>query len=139
MGDLVLSGELNFLGMLDLKGDGGKVKVDGNEILVKQTPGNAHGKGVPVILPPPPAGPLDTGADATIIVSFNATITINGEHAVTMGVHMQGDIPTWPGMVLPSSNNSGVKANHIPMNVQNDTGITLPNGGTVTYDTSGQT
>ena len=47
MGDLVLSGQLNFLGMLNLKGDGGKVKVDGNEILVELTPGTAHGKGAP--------------------------------------------------------------------------------------------
>ena len=138
MGDLVLSGQLNFIGVLDLKGDGGKVKVDGNEILVEKPPGNAHGKGVPVILPPPPVGPLDTGVDATIFKSFNATITINGEIAVAMGLHLQGDTQIWPGMVMPSSNNAGVKANYLPTNVQNDTGITLPNGGTVTYDTSGQ-
>ncbi len=138
MGDLVLSGQLNFLGTLDLKGDGGKVKVDDNEILIEQAPGSAHGKGIPVILPPPPVGPIDTGVDATIFKSFNATITINGEIAVAMGLHLQGDTPMWPGMVMPSSNNPGVKANYLPMNVQKDTGITLPNGGTVTYDTSGQ-
>lgn len=138
MGDLVLSGELNLNGLLDLKSDGGKVKVDGNEILVEKPPGNPHGKGVPVILPPPPAGPIDAGPDATIIKSFNVTITINGETAVAMGLHLQGDTSIWPGMVMPSSNNPGVKANYLPMNVQNDTGVTLPNGGTVTYDTSGQ-
>lgn len=138
MGDLVLSGELNVSGPLDLKGDGGKVKVDSNEILVEKAPGTAHGMGAPVILPPPPVGPIDAGPNATIIKSFNSTVTINGESAVAMGLHLQGDIPMWPGLVLPSSNNSGVKANYLPMNVQNDTGITLPNGGTVTYDTSGQ-
>lgn len=138
MGDLVLKGQLNLLGMLDLKGDGGKVKVDGNEVLVQKPPGNAHGKGVPVILPPPPAGPIDDGPDATITVSFNSTVTINGEAAIAMGVHLQGRTAIWPGMVQPSSNNAGVKANHLLMNVQNDTGVTLPNGGTVTYTTSGQ-
>lgn len=138
MSDLELGGQLKLVGLLDLKGDGGKVTIDGNEILIKMPPGSPHGKGAPVILPPPPVGPIDAGPDATIFISFNATITIDGEVAVAMGLHLQGDIPMWPGMVLPSSNNSGVKANGLPINVQNDTGITLPNGGTVTYDTSGQ-
>lgn len=138
MGDLVLSGQLNFIGQLNLKGDGGKVKVDANEVLVELTPGTAHGKGAPVILPPPPAGPIDPGPNATIIKSFNPTVTIAGKTAVAMGLHLQGDTSIWPGMVLPSSNNPGVKANYLAMNVQNDTGVTLPNGGTVTYDTSGQ-
>ncbi len=138
MGDLVLGGDLNLIGALDLKGDGGKVKIDGNEVLVEKPPGNAHGKGVPVIVPPPPFGPIDAGPDAKIIKSFNATVTINGEIAVAMGLHLQGDTSMWPGMVMPSSNNAGVKANYLPINVQQDTGITLPNGGPVTYDTSGQ-
>ncbi len=140
MGDLKLSGDLNLIGPLDLKADGGKVKIDDKEILVVQTtPGNAHGTdGIPVILPPPPATPTDTGPNATIIVSFNNTVKIDGKAAVAMGVHLQGNTPTWPGMVLPSANNTGVKANYLFMNVQEDTGITLPNGGTVTYQQSRQ-
>jgi hypothetical protein len=139
MGDLVLTGKLNLAGQLDLKGDGGKVKVDANEILVvQQIPGKSHGTGPPVILPPPPVGPVDAGPNATIFMSFNATVTINGIAAVATGLHLQGNTPTWPGMVQPSSINTGVTANNAPINVQNDTGVTLPNGGTVTYDTSGQ-
>ncbi len=138
MGDLKLSGTLNLTGLLNLSGDGGKVKIDDNEILVEKPPGNAHGKGAPVILPSPPATPTDTGPDATIFKSFNSTVTINGDPAVTMGLHLQGNTPMWPGIVSPSINNAGVTVNFLPINVQNDIGTTLPNGGSVTYDTSQQ-
>lgn len=138
MGDLVLSGVLNLTGTLKLSADGGRVKVDENEILIEQTPGNAHGQGSPVILPPPPAGPIDTGVDATIFKSFTSTVTINNNPVVTMGMYLQGNTPTWPGMVLPSSNNPGVTVNYLLINVQNDTGITLPNGAPVKLTTSRQ-
>ena len=68
MADLVLSGLLNLKGTLKLAGSsGGKVKVDTFEVLVEVTKGQAgaaQGVGAPVILPPPPASPVDTGTDA---------------------------------------------------------------------------
>ncbi|PID85217.1 MAG: hypothetical protein CSB13_09225 [Chloroflexi bacterium] len=137
MGDLTLSGTLNLMGSLVLAGDGGKVTVDGNEVLVEDA-GHAHGAGVPVILPPPPASPVDTGTDAKIFKSFNSTVTTGGKAIVTMGLHLQGNIPTWPGMVLPSSMNPAVTINFIQINVAGDQGITLPNSGPVTYNSSGQ-
>lgn len=137
MSDLNLKGTLNLMGMLNLVGDGGKVCVEGNEVLVEDA-SVAHGTGIPVILPPPPASPIDTGTDAKIFKSFNPTVTAANKAIVVLGLHLQGDTGVWPGMVLPSSVNSTVSINHIAINVVGDMGITLPNGGSVSYGTSGQ-
>lgn len=137
MGDLVLSGLLNLGGTLNLTGDGGKVKVDSNEALVEDS-SVAHGTGIPVILPPPPASPLDTGTDAKIFKSFNATVTADNKPIVTMGLHLQGDTGAWPGMVMTSMVNPTVTINFLAINVVGDQGTTLPNGGPVSYGTSGQ-
>lgn len=144
MGDLVLKGLLNLKGMLTLSGaDGGKVKVGANEVLVEATKGKAgaaHGQGSPVILPPPPAAPIDTGVDAWIFKSFNATVTAGGANIITQGLHAQGDPgkATWPGMVQRSMLNPTVTINNIAINVVGDLGITLPMGTPVTYSQSGQ-
>lgn len=138
---LKLDGMLNLVGKLDLVADGGKVTATGAEVLVEvQPPSNPphSSAGVPVILPPPPTGPTDPGTTVWIIKSFNPTITVSGVPAIALGVHMQGTIPMWPGLVQPSSLNPGVKANGVPINVVGDQGTTLPNGGPVTYTTSGQ-
>lgn len=138
----MLSGLLNLTGTLDLSGDGGKVKVDTNEVLVKGQKGTgpAHGAGAPVILPPPPAAPLDTGTDVWIFNSFNATVTVGNVAIVTLGLCAQGNpgVATWPGMVLPSTMNPTVTINVLPINVVGDSGITLPNGGSVSFTASGQ-
>lgn len=142
MGDLALSGLLNLSGTLKLSGDGGKVKVGQAEVLVQGQKGSgpAQGVGVPVILPPPPAAPSDPGTDVWIVQSFNATVTVNDAAVVTLGITAQGDPgkATWPGMVLPSSVNPSVKINGLLINVEGDSGITLPNGGPVSFTTSGQ-
>lgn len=137
MADLILSGNLLLSGTLKLATtSGGKVKVDSAEVLVVE---GAEGKGIPVIQPPPPATPVDTGPKVVIKQSFNRSVTANNKTIVAQGVCMQGNTPTWPGMVLPSTQNNGaVKANGIPINVEGDSGITLPNGGSVTFNTSGQ-
>lgn len=144
MADLVLSGLLNLKGTLKLAGSsGGKVKVDTFEVLVEVTKGQAgaaQGVGAPVILPPPPASPVDTGTDAWIFKSFNATVTAGGANIVTMGMCAQGNpgTATWPGMVQPSTMNPTVTINFIAINVVGDMGITLPTGTPVTFSSSGQ-
>lgn len=137
MGDLNLMGLLNLTGDLKLSGDGGKVTVAGSEVLLEDS-GVAHGTGVPVILPPPPASPIDAGTDAKIFKSFNATVTVDNKSIVTMGLHLQGDAGTWPGMVLTSIVNPTVSINYLAINVVGDQGVTLPNSGPVAYNTSGQ-
>ena len=143
MTDLVLSGTLNLSGTLKLAASGGKVKVDSAEVLVlDSTSQTAHGKGVPVTQPPPPVGPLDPGTKARIMTSFNATVTVTvgGSDAavVALGITAQGNAPLWPGMVLPSTVNTGVKIDGTAINVKGDSGVTLPNGGTINFDASGQ-
>ena len=137
MGDLVLSGILNLKGTLQLEGDGGKVTVDGKPVLVEKS-GHNHGTGIPVILPPPPAAPTDPAPQVNIFKSFNSTVTAGGLNIVTMGLHLQGSTPTWPGMVLTSVSNPPVTINFLAINVEGDQGITLPNGGTANYTSSGQ-
>ena len=137
MGDLNLTGLLNLTGDLRLSGDGGKVTVVGSEVLLEDS-SVAHGTGVPVILPPPPASPIDVGTDAKIFKSFNASVTVENKPVVTMGLHLQGDASTWPGMVLTSMINPTVTINFLAINVVGDQGITLPNSGPVSYHTSGQ-
>lgn len=144
MTDLKLSGMLNLKGNLNLVGsDGGKVKVGEAEVLVevqKGVPTASQGKGVPVILPPPPAPPADTGPDTWIFKSFNATVTAGGVPIVTQGMSAQGNpgMATWPGMVQPSMVNATVTINFIPINVRGDMATTLPNGGPVSFTQSGQ-
>ena len=135
MGDLKLTGPLNFMGSLTLKD---KVLVGGSEVLVVA---NGLGQASPVILPPPPASPTDPAPGVNIIVSFNMTIKAGTKPIVAQGMCMQGSTPSWPGMVLPSSANSGgtaVKANGLPMNVVGDKGVTFPSGGSVSFTQSGQ-
>ncbi|MCP9835699.1 hypothetical protein [Cyanobium sp. La Preciosa 7G6] len=132
MTDLILKGTLNLAGTLNLvASNGGKVKIDAREVLVE----GATGTGVPVILPPPPAAPIDTGTDVNINQSFNQSVTVGPvkKPVVALGICLQGQTPTWPGMVLPSVNNSTVFINGVRVNVEDDTGVTLPNGGTITF------
>lgn len=143
MGDLVLKGLLNLKGMLTLQGaDGGKVKASEFEVLVEvpKGVGASQGQGVPVILPPPPAGPIDTGVDCWIFKSFNATVTAGGKNIVTMGMCAQGNpgTATWPGMVQQSIGNLTVTINNIAINVQNDMATILPTGTPVIFSQSGQ-
>jgi hypothetical protein len=136
MGDLVLKGNLMLFGTLELEADGGKVKVGDSEVLVED---GASGSAPPVMLPPPPVGPIEPGTAVEVLSSFNKTVKAGGTNAVTLGIVMQGSTPTWPGMILPSSGNTGpVMINGIPINVQNDQAIIFPSGGTATFDSSGQ-
>jgi uncharacterized Zn-binding protein involved in type VI secretion len=127
MTNLDLSGPLNLAGMLDLK-PSGKVTIAKVEALVQ----GATGQGAPVPLPPP------AGTKVTVRLSFNSTVTANGKAIVTQGVTMQGDIPTWPGVVQPSTANKLVTVNHIPINVVGDLALTLPTGTPAPLTTSGQ-
>ena len=146
MTDLLLTGMLNLTGSLKLAANNGKVMAAGKEILVVVgLTGSSQGNGIPVILPPPPAPkPLDDGAEVRIIKSFNDSVMVNTsngyKHAVALGLTMQGDVlKCWPGMILPSTNNTTmVTINRIAINVKDDTAVTLPNGGTVTFNVSGQ-
>lgn len=134
MADLTLKGRLNLMGNLTLKASGGgKVKVGSLEVLVELiAPGDPnHGIAPPVILPPPPTSPTDPGPKVWVINSFNKTVKIGTKPIVTQGLVIQGNIPSWPGMVLPSQGNTGpVTVNHIPMNVLNDQAVIFPSGGT---------
>lgn len=139
MGDLKLEGPLDLSGSLELNTDGGKVRVGEAEVLVLLTD-HVHGSRAPPVLLPPNS-PVDDGPNVRIIASFNKQVKVNGNDAVVMGVHVQGDKKTWPGMVLPSEKNKGPKSvtvNNLPVNVKNDKGVTLPNGATVKYENSGQ-
>lgn len=143
MADLVLKGMLNLAGNLMLQGSsGGKVKVDTLEAIVEcsSPPGDPnHGMAPPVILPPPPAAPADPGPKVWVINSFNKTVKAGTKPIVTQGIAIQGNVPTWPGMVLPSQGNTGpVTINHLPINVQNDQAVIFPSGGTAVLSTSGQ-
>lgn len=140
MGDLNLKGVLKLAGVLKLNPSGGKVLVDGKEALVVLQIGQKHGDAVaPVIMPPPPAAPLDEGLDVVVFVSFNQTVKAGDKAIVTQGMVMQGTkLRSWPGMVQPSSNNPTVKINEIAINVVNDMAIIFPSGGTATLGTSGQ-
>lgn len=146
MTDLILKGELNLAGNLKLAGDGGKVKVGTNEVLVEVGRNSlvSQGAGIPVILPLPPGTPIDNGTEVKVFNSFNSNVTVKvkGDDiaVVAQGICIQGSKPlgTWPGMVLPSTINKTVTINRIQINVDGDSGITLPNGGTVQFSASGQ-
>jgi hypothetical protein len=134
MADLKLDGLLNLMGNLTLKASGGKVKVGDAEALVQvNAPAESNqGTGTPVILPPPPAPPLDEVPKVWIISSFNQTVTVGSRPVVALGMVMEGGKagpPTWPGMMLPSKGNKGpVSVNHVPINVLGDQAVIFPTG-----------
>lgn len=144
MADLTLKKTLNLMGNLTLKpSSGGKVMIESAEALVEVTPSDPpqSSSAPPVILPPPPASPLQPQPTVWIVNSFNKTVKANAKCIVALGMAMQGQsgAPMWPGMVLPSSGNSTVTVNHIPINVVNDMAIIFPSGGSATFSSSGQT
>jgi uncharacterized Zn-binding protein involved in type VI secretion len=134
MANLELKGTLDFRGMLTLQGaGGGKVTAGGQEVLVEQVQCQAS----PVIQPPPPASPLDPGPTVRIISSLNKTVTAAGKAIVAMGMVLQGNVPTWPGMVMRGSGT--VTVNQIPMNVLNEQATIFPSGGSAVFNSgSGQ-
>lgn len=144
MADLTLKGTLNLMGNLTLKGDGGKVNIEGSEVLVEVQPTDPAqcSSAPPVILPPPPASPIPPQTTVRILNSFNKTVKAGTQNIVALGMAMQDGggpfSPLWPGMVLPSIGNSTVTINHIPINVQNDKAIIFPSGGSAAFDVSGQ-
>jgi hypothetical protein len=144
MGDLLLSGILDFQGVVDLVGDGGLVKASGAAVLVEAVRGvgKSHGQApAPVPIPPPPSPPSDpTGVDVWIFKSFNATVKAGGKVVVTQGMCAQGSagMAAWPGMVQPSTANPGVTVNHIAINVVGDLGTILPTGAPVPFTAHGQ-
>jgi hypothetical protein len=140
MADLLLSGVLDFRGVVDLVGDaGGHVKANGVEVLVQTVRGareKSHGVApAPVPIPPPPTGPSELGLDVWIFTSFNATVTAGGTAIVTQGMCAQGNpgLASWPGMVQPSTGNPGVTVNSVAMNVVGDLGTILPTGAPATF------
>ena len=142
MTDLILKGPLNLTGTLKLAANDGKVRVKINELEQPEVlvmTGESQGKGIPVIQPPPPAGPIDPGVGVKITNSINSKVTVKDLSIVTLGITAQGNNRTWPGMILPSKENTTVKINQIPINVVGDQAVTLPNGGTVNFNVSGQT
>jgi len=144
MADLTLKKTLNLMGNLTLKPSaGGKVMIESAEALVEVTPSDPPqcSSAPPVILPPPPASPLQPQPTVWIVNSFNKTVKANTKAIVALGMAMQGQsgAPAWPGMVLPSSGNSTVTVNHIPINVVNDQAVIFPSGGSAQFSSSGQT
>jgi hypothetical protein len=132
MANLELVGPLTLVGTLDLVGGGGgKVLVGGAEALVE----NAEGMGVPVLLPP--NAPADAGTKAVCLRSLGSpTMTAGGKTVVTTGLVLQGNSKTWPGMLLPSTANTGptaVTANGLPVNVLGDRATVFPNGGSANF------
>jgi uncharacterized Zn-binding protein involved in type VI secretion len=64
-----------------------------------------------------------------VISSFNKTVKIGTKPIVALGMVMQGNIPSWPGMVLPSKGNTDpVTVNHVPVNVVGDQAVIFPTG-----------
>jgi hypothetical protein len=138
-----LKGMLKLGGMLKLKnGAGGEVTIENKGILVELTPGTMppHAMAPPVIMPPPPAGPSDPGPQVVVINSFNKTVMIatakGDKPIVARGMVMQGATPSWPGMVMPGK--SQVMVNNIPANTITDMATIFPNGGSATFNMSGQ-
>lgn len=134
---------VNLKGRLDLTGTvvlGGKVLVGGVEALVVlPAPGTPrHGTAAaPVLVPPPPSPPQDPGLGVWIIESGNRSVRAGDRALVTSGRCVQGNVPTWPGNVLPSKGNTGVRAGGAAVCVVGDGG-TITAGGPVTFTTSGQ-
>lgn len=142
MANLDLKGPLDLAGDLTLQGDsGGKVTIGGVEVLVERMPADrpAHGSAPPVIVPPPPGAPADVGPFVNVINSFNKLVKVGTKAAVAQGMVMQGNTPMWPGLVLPTQNNSPpVTASGLPINVVGDQAVVFPSGASVTLSQSGQ-
>ena len=137
MADLTLKGVLNLMGNLKLNPQGGKVLVGdaGLEALVEGAEGQAA---PPVLIPPPPSPPNDPGVKVKVISSLNKAVTAGGKNLVASGIVMQGDIPSWPGSMLPSAGNPSVTINQVAINVLNDQATIFPSGGVGTFTQSGQ-
>jgi hypothetical protein len=139
MADMLLAGNLNFKGSLNLVADGGVVKANQKEVLIevpRGQAGEAHGQApAPVPIPPPPASPSDPGLDVWIFKSFNSSVTVRGRKIVTQGMCAQGNPgqASWPGMVQGSLKNPGICVNAIAMNVVDDLGTILPTGAVVSF------
>lgn len=150
MSDLTLKGTLNLMGTLTLKpAAGGKLKIGaaGLEALIEvpAASGPPQCSGAPpVMLPPPPAGPVHPEPTVWITNSFNKTVKVQGSagtaNIVALGMAMQGPpgAPVWPGIVQPSLGNPTVTITHVPVNVVNDLALILPSGGPATFTSSGQ-
>ncbi len=144
MPDLILKGTLSLMGDLTLEGNGGVVKLGDGELdaLVEVTPSDpAQCSGAPpVMLPPPPAGPIAPDPTVWIISSFNKTVKAGSKNIVALGMVMQGPsgAPIWPGMMQPSMGNPTVMINGTPGNVKNDMAMIFPSGGAATFTESGQ-
>jgi len=134
---------INLKGTLDLAGTlvlREKVLVGGLEALVVLiAPGTPmHGTAAaPVLIPPPPSPPQDPGLGVWIIESVNRSVRAGSRALITTGRCVQGNIPTWPGNVLPSKGNRGVRAAGAAVCVVGDGGV-ITAGGPVTFTTSGQ-
>jgi hypothetical protein len=144
MAGLTLKGPLNLMGMLTLNASGGKVIAGGAEVLVQvDAPAESNqGTAPPVILPPPPAPPLDEVPKVWIVSSFNQTVKIGTKPVVALGMVMEGGKagpPTWPGMMLPSNvNKDPVTVNHLAINVVGDQAVIFPTGASANFNVSGQ-
>lgn len=136
---LKLKGMLDLKGLLNLEAGGGVVTANEIEVIVQRPPASPphHGIGIPV--PIVPIAPIDPGVNTWIFLSFNQTVTISRIPIVTQGLHLQGNVPTWPGMAQRSVVNPTITIAKVPMLVLGDQGITFPNGGAVVYsNASGQ-
>jgi hypothetical protein len=145
MAGMQLEGSLNLMGDLTLNASGGKVTVGGVEALVQVDPRTKPNQGTapPVILPPPPASPLDEMTNVWVVNSFNQRVTIGTAPVVALGMVMEGGKsgqPTWPGMMLPSMGNTGpVTVNGVLANVLGDQAVIFPTGAPATLNAnSGQ-
>ena len=132
-----LKGSLDLAGTLVLRDT---VLVGGLEALVvlpaPGTPRHATAA-APVLIPPPPSPPQDPGLGVWIVESANRSVRAGDRALVTSGRCVQGNIPTWPGNLLPSKGNQGVRAGGVAVCVVGDGGL-ITAGGPVTFTTSGQ-
>lgn len=136
MATLTLKGLLNLTGVLKFNPAGGKVLIgdSGLEALVE----GAEGEAPPVLIPSPPATPTDPGIRIKVVSSFNRSVTAGGKNIVALGSVMQGDIPSWEGMMLPSLSNKSVTVDMVLINVQHDQATIIASGGMGTFGKSGQ-
>ena len=135
MATINLKGPLNLAGTLTFKD---KLTIAGTEALIQA---DNLGTAPPVLLPPPPATPVDQGTDVSIVASFNQNVKAGSKAIVALGMVLQGSSKTWPGMMLPSNANTGptkVSINNLAINVQNDQAVIFPSGGSAIFSTSGQ-
>jgi len=96
MATINLKGPLNLAGTLTFKD---KLTIAGTEALIQA---DNLGTAPPVLLPPPPATPVDQGTDVSIVASFNQNVKAGSKAIVALGMVLQGSSKTWPGMMLSS-------------------------------------